>query len=155
MSSDIEARLAELGLALPEATAPVANYLPFVRSGNLVFVSGQLPMKDGKLLFTGKVGESVSVGEAVICARQCALNIIAQVKAACDGDLDRVARIIKLGGFVAGGSDFTEHPKVVNGASDLMVDVFGDAGRHARAAVGSPSLPLDAPVEVEAIIEIN
>ncbi len=155
MSSGIETRLKELGLSLPEASAPVANYVPFAVSGALVFISGQLPLKDGKLLFTGKVGDAVSVGEAVICARQSALNIIAQLKAACGGDLDRVKRIVKLGGFVAGGADFTEHPKVINGASDLMVDVFGEAGRHARAAVGSPSLPLDAPVEVEAVVEIN
>ncbi|MEQ9111165.1 MAG: RidA family protein [Rhodospirillaceae bacterium] len=155
MSSGIEARLTELGLSLPEASAPVANYVPFAVSGSLVFISGQLPMKDGKLLFYGKVGDDVSVGEAVICARQSALNIIAQLKSACDGDLDRVKRIIKLGGFVAGSPDFTEHPKVINGASDLMVAVFGDAGRHARAAVGCPSLPLDAPVEVEAVVEIS
>lgn len=159
MSNAIETRLEELGLTLPEASAPVANYVPFAVSGtplgSLVFISGQLPLKSGKLLFTGKVGDAVSVGEAVVCARQSALNIIAQVKEACGGDLTRVKRVIKLGGFVAADKDFTDHPKVINGASDLMVDVFGDAGRHARAAVGCPSLPLDAPVEVEAIIEIS
>lgn len=155
MSNAIETRLEELGLTLPEASAPVANYVPFAVSGSLVFVSGQLPLKAGKLLFSGKVGDAVSVGEAVVCARQSALNIIAQVREACGGDLSRVKRIIKLGGFVAADSTFTDHPKVINGASDLMVDVFGDAGRHARAAVGCPSLPLDAPVEVEAIIEIE
>lgn len=154
MSNAIENRLEELGLTLPEASAPVANYVPFAVSGSLVFISGQLPLKDGKLLFTGKVGDAVSDDDAVVAARQSALNIIAQVKAACGGDLSRVKRIIKLGGFVAADSSFTAHPKVINGASDLMVDVFGDAGRHARAAVGCPSLPLDAPVEVEAIIEI-
>lgn len=154
-SNTIETRLTELGLSLPEASAPVANYVPYAVSGSLVFISGQLPLKGGKLLFTGKVGDKVSVGEAEVAARQSALNIIAQLKAACDGDLGRVKRIIKLGGFVAADSTFTDHPKVINGASDLMVDVFGDAGRHARAAVGCPSLPLDAPVEVEAIIEIE
>jgi len=155
MTNAIETRLEELGLSLPEASAPVANYVPFVVSGSLVIISGQLPLKGDKLLFTGKVGDAVSVGEAVVAARQSALNVIAQLKQACDGDLSRVKRIVKLGGFVAAGEDFTDHPKVINGASDLMVDVFGDAGRHARAAVGCPSLPLDAPVEVEAIVEIG
>jgi enamine deaminase RidA (YjgF/YER057c/UK114 family) len=154
MSGRFETRLSELGLTLPNAAAPVANYVPFAVSGSLVFISGQLPLKDGKLLFKGKVGDEVSVGEAVISARQSGLNVIAQLKAACDGELDRVKRIIKLGGFVASDADFTEHSKVINGASDLMVEVFGDAGRHARAAVGCPSLPLDAPVEVEAVVEI-
>ncbi|MBT4739377.1 MAG: RidA family protein [Rhodospirillaceae bacterium] len=154
MTGKIDARLAELGHDLPDAAAPVANYVPFATSGSLVFISGQLPLKDGKLLYTGKVGPSVSVEEAAAAAQQSALNVIAQLKAACGGDLDRVKQVIKLGGFVAAGDEFTSHPKVINGASDLMVDVFGDAGRHARAAVGCPSLPLDAPVEVEAIIEI-
>jgi len=151
--SKVEARLNDLGLSLPEAAAPVANYVPYTISGNLIFVSGQLPLKGGKLLFTGRVGPDVSVGEAAISARQCGLNIIAQLKEACEGDLDRVTRLIKLGGFVASDGDFTDHPKVINGASDLMVDAFGDAGRHARAAVGSPSLPLNAPVEIDAVAE--
>ncbi len=154
MTKDVEQRLTKLGLKLPKTAVPVANYLPFAISGNLVFVSGQLPMKDGKLLFTGIVGEDVSTGEAVICARQSALNIIAQLKVACDGDLGRIARIVKLGGFVASVPDFTDHPKVINGASDLMVEAFGDIGRHARAAVGCPSLPLNAPVEVDAVAEL-
>ena len=154
MTGKIDARLAELGHDLPEAMAPIANYVPFVLSGSLVFISGQLPLKDGKLLYAGKVGASISIEEAVIAAQQSALNVIAQLKAACGGDLDRVKRVIKLGGFVAAGADFTDHPKIINGASDLMVNVFGEAGRHARAAVGCPSLPLDAPVEVEAVIEI-
>ncbi|NKB44787.1 MAG: RidA family protein [Alphaproteobacteria bacterium] len=154
MTGKIETRLNALGLELPEASAPVANYVPFAIAGSLVFISGQLPLKDGKLLFTGKVGEATTIDEAVLAAQQSALNIIAQVKAACNGDLDRVKRVVKLGGFVAAGAEFAVHPKIINGASDLMVEVFGDAGRHARAAVGCPSLPLDAPVEVEAIIEI-
>ncbi|MDG2243819.1 MAG: RidA family protein [Rhodospirillaceae bacterium] len=155
MTDKIEARIKELGHALPEATAPVANYVPFTVSGSLVFISGQLPLQDGKLLCSGGVGAAVSLEEAVAAAQQCALNIIAQLKVACDGDLDRVKRIVKLGGFVASGAEFTDHPIVINGASDLMVSIFGDAGRHARAAVGCPSLPLDAPVEIEAVIEIN
>lgn len=155
MTGTAEDRIAALGLDLPEAAVPVANYVPFSQSGSLIFISGQLPLKDGKLLFTGKVGDSVSLEAAVIAARQSALNIISLAKLACDGDLGRVKRIVKLSGFVAADSNFTAHPKVMNGASDLMVDVFGEAGRHARAAVGCPSLPLDAPVEVEAIIEIS
>lgn len=154
MTGKFDARLAELGYDLPEAVAPIANYVPFVLSGSLVFISGQLPLKDGQLLCAGKVGASISIEEAVIAARQSALNIIAQLKTACGGDLDRVKRVVKLGGFVAAGPAFTDHPKIINGASDLMVDVFSDIGRHARAAVGCPSLPLDAPVEVEAVIEI-
>jgi enamine deaminase RidA (YjgF/YER057c/UK114 family) len=154
-ASKVEARLNALGLSLPEAAAPVANYVPFTISGNLIFVSGQLPLKNGKLLFTGRVGPDVSVGEAAVAARQCGLNIIAQLKVACGGDLDRISRLVKLGGFVASDGDFTDHPKVINGASDLMVDAFGDAGRHARAAVGCPSLPLNAPVEIDAVAEFE
>lgn len=155
MAENPENRIAELGLELPEAAIPVANYVPYAQSGSLIFISGQLPLKDGQLMFKGKVGDSVSLEDAILAARQSALNIIALAKLACDGDLGRVSRIVKLGGFVAASADFTDHPKVINGASDLMVDVFGDSGRHARAAVGCPSLPLDAPVEVEAIIEIR
>ncbi len=148
-------RLDELGINLPEAAAPVANYVPFVKAGSLVFVSGQLPMKDGQLLFTGRVGDTVSLDEGRTAAQQCAYNIIAQLHAACDGNLDRVTRIVRLGGFVAAGPAFTDHPAVINGASDVFVDVFGEQGRHARAAVGCPSLPLNAPVEIEATAEIS
>lgn len=155
MTGNYEKRLSELGLELPEAAVPVANYVPYAISGSLVYISGQLPLKGGKLMFSGKVGDTVSIDNAAAAARQSGLNIISLLKLACDGDLDRMARVVRLGGFVAAGSDFTDHPKVINGASDLMVEVFGDAGRHARAAVGCPSLPLDAPVEVDAIIEIT
>jgi enamine deaminase RidA (YjgF/YER057c/UK114 family) len=154
MAGKIEARLKQLGLTLPAAALPVANYVPFVKSGNLVFVAGQIPLLNGAVHYAGVVGLDVTVEEAVNAARLCALNILAQVKTACDGDLDRVVRVVKLTGFVAANAHFTEHPKVINGASDLMVEVFGDAGRHARAAVGAPSLPRGVPVEVDAIFEV-
>jgi enamine deaminase RidA (YjgF/YER057c/UK114 family) len=154
MTGNYEKRLSDLGLELPEAAVPVANYVPYAISGALVYISGQLPLSGGKLMFTGKVGDTVSIDEAAAAARQSALNIISLLKLACEGDLDRMKRVVRLGGFVAAGPNFTDHPKVINGASDLMVEVFGDAGRHTRAAVGCPSLPLDAPVEVDAIIEI-
>src|SRR5690625_1838674 len=155
MAGKVEARLAELSITLPEAAAPVANYVPFVKSGNLIFLSGQLPMRDGKPSHIGKVGGERTAEEGQAAARNCAINLIAQLKAACDGDLDRVKRIVRLGGFVASTPDFTEQPKVVNGASDLMVEVFGDAGRHCRTAVAAPSLPMDVTVEVDAIVEIE
>lgn len=154
MSGRIDARLAELGIALPEATVPVANYLPFVVSGNLVFVSGQVGMEAGRPKFVGRLGQDLTADQGYQAARLCGLNLITQVKAACDGDLDRVKRVVRLGGFVNCTADFTEQPRVVNGASDLMVEVFGDAGRHARAAVGSTSLPLGVAVEVDGIFEI-
>lgn len=154
MSSRIEQLLAELGLALPVAAAPAANYVPWTRSGATLYVAGQLPFEDGRLSALGRVGETVTIEEAQRAARLCGLNILAQVKAALDGDLDRVGRCLKLGGFVASGADFTDHPKVINGASDLMVAVLGDAGRHARFAVGASSLPLGAAVEIDAIFEI-
>jgi len=153
MSGRIDARLKELGIALPKAAAPAANYVPFVVTGNLVFVSGQLPFENGELKHKGIVGSSVSVEDAVKAARLCALNLIAQVKAAV-GDLDMVARVVKLNGFVASTASFTEQPKVVNGASDLMVEVFGDLGKHARAAVGVAALPLGVAVEVDGVFEI-
>ena len=142
----IAARLAELGITLPKAAAPVASYVPVVVTGNLAHVSGQLPFIDGALV-TGRLGEDVSLEQGQAAARACALMILAQVEAA-GVSLDRVTRIVKLGGFVNSAGDFTDQPKVVNGASDLMVDVFGDAGKHARAAVGVPALPLGAAVEV-------
>lgn len=151
----VEQRLKELGIELPVAAAPAANYVPYAISGNLVFVAGQLPLKDGKLLHPGTVGRDVGLADAVQAARQCGLNIIAQLKAAAGGDLDRVRRIVRLGGFVASAEGFHDQPKVVNGASDLMVAVFGDAGRHARAAVGTNVLPLGASVEIDAIAEIG
>jgi enamine deaminase RidA (YjgF/YER057c/UK114 family) len=149
-----ENRLSELGIALPHPAAPVANYVPASRTGNLLMVSGQLGFDlEGKLTAIGKVGAEVSVEEAKAAARLCAINILAQAKASL-GSLDTVARIVRLGGFIAATPEFTQHPAVMNGASDLMVEVFGDAGRHARTTVGVTSLPLDSPVEIEALIEI-
>ncbi|HEU5240573.1 MAG TPA: RidA family protein [Ornithinibacter sp.] len=147
-----EERLAELGLAVPEVAKPVASYVPAVRSGNFVFTSGQLPMRSGELMQTGKVGDDVSPDEAVECAQQCALNAIAAVKAEL-GDLGMVKRIVKVVAFVASTPDFTGQPQVANGASELFGSVFADAGVHARSAVGVPVLPLDAPVEVELVVE--
>ena len=155
MANTIDARLKELGITIPEAPAPAANYVPFTTSGNLVFVAGQVPFVDGKLTKTGRVGEDASVEDGHEQARICAINLIAQVKVACGGDLDRVQRVVKLGGFVASAPDFTGHPAVVNGASDLMVDVFGDAGKHARFAVGANVLPLGCVVEIDGIFEID
>ena len=155
MSGKIEARLAELGIELPQGPAPVANYVPFVITGNLVFVSGQTAFADGKAQFVGHLGDTFSIEEGYQAARLCGLNLIAQLRNACDGDLDRVVRAVKLLGFVACTPDFKDPPKVVNGASDLLVEVFGDAGRHARSAVGAPALPLGATVEVEGIFEIK
>ncbi|MEX6634320.1 RidA family protein [Hyphococcus lacteus] len=152
--SRIDDRLAELGITLPDPVAPVANYVPYVKSGNLVFISGQVSIgADG--LITGKVGEDLSLEDGVNAAKACGISLIAQLKNACDGDLDRVVRVIKLGGFVNCRENFTDQPKIVNGTSDLMVDVFGDAGRHARAAVGAPALPLNAAVEVDGVFEIK
>ncbi len=154
MTGQIDARLKELGIELPEAAAPAANYVPYVVSGNHVFVAGQITLLNGELKYQGKVGQDFSVDEGYQAARLCALNILAQVKAACGGDLDKVKRCVRLGGFVNASGDFHDHPKVINGASDLMVEVLGDAGRHARAAVGAPALPLNVAVEVDAIFEI-
>ena len=148
-----EERLAELGLTVPEVAAPVAAYIPAVRSGNHVFTSGQLPMRDGQLMATGKVGGEVTQEEAVACARQCALNALAAIRAEL-GDLSQVKRVVKVVAFVASTPDFTGQPLVANGVSELLGEVFGDAGRHARAAVGVPVLPLDAPVEVELTVEV-
>ncbi|MFN4286948.1 MAG: RidA family protein [Brevundimonas sp.] len=150
----IDARIAELGITLPEAAAAVANYVPFVRSGNLLHIAGQLS-NDASGGLKGTVGEDVSLEQAVAGARLCGINLLAQMKAALDGDLSRVVRVVKLGGFVQAGPDFIDIPKVVNGCSDLMVDVFGDAGRHARSAVGVYRLPLGFAVEVDAIVEVK
>ena len=151
----IDDRLKELGVEIPTPAAPVANYLGWVRTGNLVFTAGQVTVKDGEFLHVGKVGGEISVEEAAEAAKLCAINIIAQVKQACDGDLDRVKRIVKLVGFVNGVPEFTDHPKVINGASDFMVEVFGDKGKHARSAVGAGSLPLNISVEIEAVVEVE
>jgi enamine deaminase RidA (YjgF/YER057c/UK114 family) len=152
MAGKIDSQLQTLGITLPAAAAPAANYVPFVMTGNLLIISGQLPMEAGKLAVTGRLGGGVSLEQGQQAARLCAINIIAQAKAALS-DLDRVTRIVRLGGFVACTDDFTDQPQVINGASNLMVEVFGDAGRHARAAVGVNVLPLGAAVEVDAIIE--
>ncbi len=148
-----EERLAELGLTVPEVARPVAAYVPAVRSGNHVFTSGQLPMRAGELITTGKVGGEVTQDEAVECARQCALNAIAAVKAEI-GDLAAVKKIVKVVAFVATTPDFTGQPLVANGVSELLGEVFGEAGVHARSAVGVSVLPLDAPVEVELVVEV-
>ena len=145
-------RLTALGIVLPAPVAPVANYVPFVRQGALVHISGQVSVDTGGGI-KGVVGEDVDLDKAIVAARLCGINLIAQMKSACDGDLDRVRRVIKLGGFVQAGSTFFDIPRVVNGASDLMVAVFGDAGRHARSAVGVYRLPLGFAVEVDAIVE--
>jgi enamine deaminase RidA (YjgF/YER057c/UK114 family) len=151
----IDKRLAELGIALPVPAKPVATYVPWVRTGNLVFISGQGAVRDGKIEYTGKVGDTLSVEDAIASARLTAINVIAHLREACGGDLDRVKRIVKLLGFVNCTPTFGEQPKVINGASDLMVEVFGDKGRHARSAVGAPALPFNLSVEVEAIAEIE
>lgn len=143
-------RLQELGITLEEAPKSMANYVPFVQIGNMIYISGQLPFKEGVLLYKGKLGDNVTLEEGQLAARQCAINIITQLKAACQGDLSKVERCVRLGGFVNCTNDFEAHPKVINGASDLMVAVFGEAGKHARAAIGTSSLPLGVSVEVEA-----
>jgi enamine deaminase RidA (YjgF/YER057c/UK114 family) len=154
MTSGIEARLAELGITLPTPAAAVANYVPFVVTGNLVFVSGQLPMENGKPVVLGRLGAEVTIDEGYRAARLCAVNLLAQLRAACGGDLGRLRRVVRLTAFVACTGDFTDQPKVVNGASDFMVDVLGDVGRHARVAIGSPALPLNVAVEIEGVFEI-
>jgi enamine deaminase RidA (YjgF/YER057c/UK114 family) len=151
----IDKRLAELGIILPEAAKPVANYVPWVRTGNLVFISGQGPIEGGKVLYPGTLGKDVSLEDGAKSARLCAINVLAQIKDAVGGDLDKVKRVVKLLGFVNATADFKDHPKVINGASDLMVEVFGDKGRHARSAVASPSLPMGISTEVEAIVEVE
>jgi len=149
----IDDRLADLGLTLPEPVAPVANYVPYVVSGNLVFISGQVSI-GAEGLIKGTLGAGMDIADGVEAAKACAINLIAQLRVACSGDLDRVKRVVKLGGFVNSTPDFTDQPKVINGASDLMVAVFGEAGRHARAAVSAPSLPLGAAVEIDGVFEI-
>ena len=155
MTGTVATRLAELGIALPTAPPAVANYVPFVITGNLLLVSGQLPLEDGKVRCTGLLGRDHGIDAGAAAARLCGLNLIAQAHAACDGDLDRVRRVVRLGGFVACTAEFVDQPKVINGASDLMTEVFGEAGRHARFAVGAPSLPANAAVEVEGVFEIE
>ena len=150
----IESRLAEMGVVLPAAAAPAANYLPYAQAGNLLFTAGQLPLKDGKLTASGLLGRDLDTAAGRNAARQCAINILAQVKAAT-GDLGRLKRIVKISVFVASTPDFTEQHLVANGASDFLAEALGEAGKHARSAVGMAALPLDAPVEIEAICEIK
>lgn len=155
MSNPIEEKLKELGIELPTPAKPAAAYVPYVQSGNLVFISGQIPMINGELQYVGKVGADFDLEDGQACASLCAINIIAQIKAACDGDLGRVARIVKLGGFVNCTPDFNEIPQVINGASNLIGEVFGGKGEHSRFAVGAVNLPFGVAVEVEAIVEIS
>lgn len=155
MAGRIEKILQEKGIDLPQPGEPLGSYIPAVIASNLLFVSGQGPKHHGKVMFRGKVGASLFVPEAQMAARQCALNVIAVAKQTLDGDLDRIIRLVKLGGYVNATEDFKEHPQVVNGASDLMAEVFGDQGKHARFAVGCNSLPGDISVEVDAIFEIT
>jgi enamine deaminase RidA (YjgF/YER057c/UK114 family) len=155
MSGQVDERLKALGITLPAPAASVASYLPFVVTGSFVFISGQLPRALNGPEIRGKLGDALSLEDGRKAARLCALNVLAQLKAACEGDLDRVVRCVKLGGFVNAVPAFRDHPQVINGASDLIVEVFGEAGRHARFAVGAPSLPLDAAVEIDAVFEIR
>ena len=153
MSNDIEKRLADLKITLPNAAAPAANYVPYVRVGNMLFVSGQICQSaDG--LVIGKLGSDFSLDDGYKAARLCGLALIAQVKSACENDLSKLKRVVRLGGFVNCTSDFIEHPKIINGASDLMVEVFGEKGAHSRAAVGSISLPMGVAVEVDGVFEL-
>ncbi|MHC0051922.1 RidA family protein [Actibacterium sp. D379-3] len=154
MSGTFETRLAEIGVTLPDAPAPAANYVPYVISGDLVFVSGQVSMADGAFI-TGKLGDDMTVEAGAAAAKTCAIGLLAQVKAACGGDLDRLVRVVKLTGFVNSTADFGDQPKVVNGASDFLVAALGDAGRHSRSAVSAASLPFGVAVEIEGIFEIR
>lgn len=154
MAGKIDARLRELGIELPETSVPAANYVPFVQAGSLVFVSGQIS-RDENGLILGRLGEGMGIEAGYAAARTCGIGLLSALKSACNGDLGKVRRVVKLNGFVNATADFTDHPKVVNGASDLMVAVFGDAGKHARAAVGSVSLPLGVAVEIEGVFELG
>lgn len=154
MAGVIEAKLAELGITVPQVAAPLANYIGYNIVGNLVVVSGQIPLVDGKIAVTGKVGAGVTIEQGQHAARICFVNLLAQLKAATGGDLERVKRVVRLGGFIAAGPDFTQHALVMNGASDMAVAVFGEKGRHARTTIGVPALPGDAAVEVEGMFEL-
>jgi enamine deaminase RidA (YjgF/YER057c/UK114 family) len=149
-----EAKLNELGVTLPDAPAPAANYVPWVKVGDIVYVSGQISADENGLI-TGKLGADMDVEAGAAAARRCAIALLAQVKAACDGDLDRLVKVVKLGGFVNSTDDFTQQPMVINGASDFLVEALGDAGRHARSAVSSPSLPLGVAVEIDGVFQIR
>jgi len=150
----IESKLADMGVTLPDAPAPAANYVPFVQVGDIVYISGQIS-NDANGLITGKLGQNLDVDAGAAAARTCAISLLAQVRNACDGDLDRLVRVVKLTGFVNSTADFTDQPKVINGASDFLVEALGDAGRHSRSAVSAASLPLGVAVEIEGIFQIR
>lgn len=154
MAGQFETRLAELGVTLADAPPPAANYVPYVRTGDIVYVSGQISADESGLIL-GKLGDTTTVEDGAAAARSCAISLLAQVKAACDGDLDRLVRVVKLTGFVNSTSDFTDQPKVINGASDFLVEALGDAGRHARSAVSAASLPFGVAVEIEGIFQVR
>ena len=151
---NVEQSIQDLGFELPQAAAPAANYVPYVISGNQVFIAGQIPFLNGEKAHIGKIGADLGIDDGIAAAQACALNILAQAGAAVGGDWSRLTRLVKLGGFVNCTPDFQDHPKVINGASDLMVSVLGDAGKHARFAVGAPSLPFNVAVEIDAVFEI-
>lgn len=155
MSETLSGRVAELGYTLPDPSSPAANYVPWVRSGNLIFISGQVPQKDGQCVYVGRLGDDVDVETGQKAAQLCALNILAHLSGAVDDDLSQVVRCVRLGGFVNAAPGFDKQPLVINGASDLMVEVLGDKGRHSRAAVGVSSLPRNAAVEVDAVFEVK
>ena len=155
MTNIIEDKLKQLNIKLDEASKTAGNYVPYVVSNNLVFISGQLPFIDGTITIKGKVDKDVSIDDGIKMAEVCAKALLSQLKAACNGDLDKVIKVVKLGGFVASSPDFTDHPKIINGASDLIVKIFEEKGKHSRFAVGVASLPLNAPVEIEGIFEIK
>jgi enamine deaminase RidA (YjgF/YER057c/UK114 family) len=155
MANIIDQRLKELNIELDEASVPAGSYVPYVVTNNLVFISGQLPFIDGKLTIKGKVGDNVSLDDAIKMSEACAKALLSQLKAACNGNLDKVNKVVKLGGFVASAPNFTDQPKVINGASDLIVNIFGDKGKHSRFAVGVAALPLNVPVEIDGIFEIE
>ena len=155
MANIIDQRLKELNIELDVASVPAGSYVPYVITNNLVFISGQLPFINGKLTIKGKVGDNVSLDDAVKMSEACAKALLSQLKAACNGNLDKVNKVVKLGGFVASAPNFTDQPKVINGASDLIVNIFGDKGKHSRFAVGVAALPLNVPVEIDGIFEIE
>ena len=155
MAGIVNTKLKELGIALPEAAVPAANYVPARRSGNLLIISGQLPMENGKPKYIGILGDGIGLNDGIAAARLCGLNVLAQASAALGGDLDRITACVRLGVFVAATADYTDHPKVANGASDLMVEILGETGRHARSAVGMAALPFGIPVEIEAEVSIR
>ena len=155
MANIIDQRLKELNIELDDASVPAGSYVPYVITDNLVFISGQLPFIDGKLTIKGKVGDNVSLDDAVKMSEACAKALLSQLKAACNGNLDKVNKVVKLGGFVASAPNFVDQPKVINGASDLIVNIFGDKGKHSRFAVGVAALPLNVPVEIDGIFEIE